>query len=180
MIWYVLRSTDGGFQASQFGLSTDYTAPGDYDGDGKFDLAVQRPGATAAAQATFYVLRSGDGGLTVANWGLSNDLVVPGDYDGDGKTDLAVVREGATPTANLIWYVLRSSNGSFIATSFGLTGSDLSAQNDYDGDGKCDIAIWRDTTGVFYALTSSSNFQNAIQAQWGASNDFPVAGYDTH
>ncbi len=53
MIWYVLKSSDGGFIAYQFGIATDYTAPGDYDGDGKFDYAVQRPGATPAAAKRF-------------------------------------------------------------------------------------------------------------------------------
>ena len=38
MIWYVLKSSDGGFFGYQYGLSTDYTAPGDYDGDGKIEL----------------------------------------------------------------------------------------------------------------------------------------------
>ena len=169
-----------GFQAIQFGLSTDYTAPGNYDGDTKFDIGVQRPGATATSQATFYVQKSSDGQYIITNWGLSNDLVVPGDYDGDGKTDFAVVREGATPTASLVWYIQRSSNGSLIATSFGLTGSDLNTQNDYDGDGKTDISVWRDTTGVFYVLSSLSNFTTGFQAPWGSPNDFPVASYDTH
>jgi hypothetical protein len=178
MIWYIWRSSDSGFQAGQFGLSTDYTACGDYDGDGKFDLAVQRPGANAASQSTFYILRTGDNGLTVVGWGLSNDLVVPGDYDGDGKTDLAVVREGATATSNLAWYVLRSSDGGFVAQTYGITGSDLNAQNDYDGDGKTDLAIWRDSTGTFFVLKSSDG--GLAVTQWGTANDFPVAAYDTH
>lgn len=180
MIWYVLRSLDGGFSATQFGLSTDYTAPGDYDGDAKFDIGVQRPGATAASNATFYIQRSSDQGYTISSWGLSNDLVVPGDYDGDGKTDLAVIREGASPTANLAWYILRSSDGQAIIRNFGLTGSDLSVQNDYDGDGKADIAIWRDNPGVFYVLTSASNFSASTQTGWGLPSDYPVAAYDTH
>src|SRR5207253_9445971 len=110
MIWYVLRSSDGGFSGVQFGNATDFSAPGDYDGDGKFDYAVQRPGGTPTSQSTFYILRSADGGLTVTAWGVSNDLVVPGDYDGDGKTDIAVVREGSTANSNLVWYILQSSN----------------------------------------------------------------------
>jgi hypothetical protein len=117
--------------------------------------------------------------LTVVGWGLSNDLIAPGDYDGDGKTDITVVREGSTPTSNLSWYVRRSSDGGLFATSFGLTGSDLNAQNDYDGDGKTDVAVWRNTNGTFYVQTSS-NINNTLVYQWGIPNDFPVAGYDTH
>jgi hypothetical protein len=111
---------------------------------------------------------------------LSNDLVVPGDYDGDNKTDIAVVREGATPASNLVWYVQKSTDGGLIAVSFGITGSDLNAQNDYDGDGKCDIAIWRDTNGSFYVLSSLSGNTSLIQSQWGSAGDYPVASYDTH
>jgi hypothetical protein len=179
MIWYVLRSSDGGFSATQFGLSTDFTAPGDYDGDHKFDFAVQRPGASPEAQSTFYISRSSDGGYTITAFGLGNDLVVPGDYDGDGKTDIAVVREGQSNIPNnLIWYILKSSDGGFIANAFGLIDSDLNVQNDYDGDGKTDLAIWRNTEGKFYVLRSSDNSLSVVQ--WGAPSDLPVAGYDTH
>jgi hypothetical protein len=178
MTWYVLRSSDGGFSATSWGLSTDFTAPGDYDGDGKFDFCVQRPGATSTSQANFYTLFS-NGTFTGTAWGISTDLVVPGDYDGDGKTDYAVVREGATPTTSLSWYILRSSNGGFDAYTWGLTGSDLPVQNDYDGDGKTDLAVWRDTDGNFYYL-KSDNSGNFVASHWGQSNDYPVASYDTH
>ena len=58
--------------------------------------------------------------------------------------------------------------------SFGLTGSDLNAQNDYDGDGKTDIAVWRNTNGTFYVQQSSST-DNTLVYHWGIPNDFPVA-----
>jgi len=82
MVWYVFRSSDQGFSAVQFGVATDFTAPGDYDGDGKFDFAVQRPGPTAGSQATFYILRTTDGGLTAIPWGIST-----GDLNADGYVD---------------------------------------------------------------------------------------------
>ena len=177
MIWYIRRSSDMGYVGTQFGLSTDYTSPGDYDGDGSFDIGVQRPGATAQSQSTFYIQLT-SGGFAILPWGWRDDLVVPGDYDGDGKTDIAVVREGDTPTSNLVWYIRKSSDGGLIANTFGITGSDLNVQGDYDGDGKTDLAVWRETNGSYYVLRSSDGVLSVVP--WGIVSDFPVAAYDTH
>ncbi len=177
MIWYVFFSSTNGYTSRQFGLATDFAAPGDYDGDLKFDFAVQRPGATPNAQATFYIQTAT--AFTVIPFGESRDLVAPGDWDGDGKTDLAVVREGATPESNLTWFVRRSSNPSQVMQqSWGVTGTDLLAQNDYDGDGKTEFAVWRNTLGRFYVYNPVNG--NITQVNWGQPNDFPVASYDTH
>ena len=145
----------------------------------KFDFAVQRPGGSPTAQGIFYIYRTSDAGFSVIAWGLSNDLVAPGDYDGDGKTDIAVVREGTTPNANLVWYARRSSDGGLYATSFGLTGDDLNAQNDYDGDGRTDVAVWRNSNGTFY-IQRTTDPANIAVVQWGQANDFPIGAYDSH
>lgn len=177
MVWYVLRSTDSGYHAVQFGAATDFVAPGDYDGDGKFDLAVQRPGATPTSSATWFIALS-SGGFNIFQFGFSSDLIVPGDYDGDGKTDVAVVREGSTPQSPLVWFILQSSNGQALAVQWGVTGTDLTVQNDYDGDGKTDIAVWRNSNGTYYIRNSTTG--NMSVFQWGSPSDFPIAGYDTH
>ncbi len=176
MTWFLFYSSTNGYESRQFGLSTDFTAPGDYNGDGKFDLAVQRPGATATAAGTFYIQTAVS--FEIYTFGQSNDLIVPGDYDGDGRTDIAVVREGATPTSNLTWFVRKSSDGQMIQRTWGVSGTDLNAQNDYDGDGKTDLAIWRNTDGKFYVFNVANG--NISIASWGAPNDFPIASYDTH
>ena len=177
MTWWILRSSDGGFSATQWGLSTDYTVPGDYDGDGKYDIAIQRPGATPTSNATYYILQTTDG-VKITQFGFGTDLAVPGDYDGDGKTDLAIVREGATANDQLTWHFLRSSDNSWYYIQYGLTGTDVIAQGDYNGDGKTDLAIWRNTDGSFYVLSSID--YSLLILQWGIPNDYPVAGYDTH
>ena len=61
--------------------------PGDYDGDGKIDIAVFRP-----STGTWYILKSGGSTLASYQWGLAGDTPVPGDYDGDGISDPAVWR----------------------------------------------------------------------------------------
>src|SRR5205823_4012765 len=68
-----------------WGVSTDLPVPGDYDGDGKTDIAVYR-----ASTGAWWILNSGTNYTTYSNynWGNSTDLPTPGDYDGDGKTDV--------------------------------------------------------------------------------------------
>ena len=177
LYWWILNS-GGGLTLSQWGIDADYVAPGDYDGDGMFDIAIQRKGDTPTSQALFYVLVS-SGGYFAVPWGWGSDFVVPGDYDGDGKTDIAIVREGELPTDPLTWYILRSDLNGFIGATFGLTGDDYNVQGDYDGDGKTDIAIWRQSTGVF-SVRSSINGETLNPVQWGSPGDLPLAAYDTH
>jgi Zn-dependent metalloprotease len=51
------------------------------------------------------------------------------------------------------------------------------ATNDYDGDGRSDIALYRPTGGFWYLINSASGSVGA--QQWGAPDDIPVAGdYD--
>lgn len=176
LTWYLFLSQNNGIVAREFGISTDFTAPGDYNGDGKFDFAVQRPGASPAAAGTFYVQTATT--FETYTWGLSNDLVVPGDYDGDGRTDVAVVREGINATSNLLWLIRRSSDGQTIQREWGVSGTDLNTQNDYDGDGKTDLAVWRNTDGRFYVFNEATLGITVVH--WGIPNDYPVGSYDTH
>ena len=76
-------------------------ADGDFDGDGKVDIAVFRP-----SEGKWYIRNSTTAGLVSYQWGQSGDAPVAGDYDGDGKADVAVFRPSGS-----IWYVRNSSTG---------------------------------------------------------------------
>jgi hypothetical protein len=91
-------------------------APGEFDGDGKTDLALYR---TTTAQ--WVILRSTAGGQVSQFGDPSRDIPVPGDYDGDGKVDLAVFR----PTTAQ-WFILNSSGGGAVF-QFGQPGVDIPA-----------------------------------------------------
>src|SRR5229473_4462420 len=79
----------------------DIPITGDYDGDGKPDMAIFRP-----SDGTWFILLSSTNYTTsiAKAWGTSGDIPLSGDFDGDGKTDLAIYR----PSTGM-WYVLLSS-----------------------------------------------------------------------
>ena len=58
------------------------------------------------------------------------------------------------------------------AIAWGVQSTDKTVQGDYDADGKTDIAVWRDPTGVWYIRNSHDGSMRADQ--WGQHDDTPV------
>jgi hypothetical protein len=148
------------------GLTIAKNKNADFDGDGKSDISIYRPG-----DGTWWVYNSATAVVSVANFGLATDIIAPGDYDGDGKTDRAVFR----PSSGT-WYTLGKANV-FGARTFGSDG-DVPAAADYNGDGKTDFAVFRPSNGVWYIANSDSQGTYSI-VQFGSTGDKPVTGdYD--
>ncbi len=75
--WYILLANDStiGLQFGTPGISTVRDIPlrgGDYDGDGKDDIAIYRPGTRQ-----FMVRRSSNNGTIVQGWGSAGNVNIP-------------------------------------------------------------------------------------------------------
>ena len=139
---------------------------GDFDGDGKTDLAMINTGASTL---TIYVAHSnGNGTFTLGSpqtyggetWGLFNPIV--GDFNGDGKADLAFATvcnlssDSCSVGDNNSVYVATSiGDGTFAMSGrhdLGLSGWEnyYAYAGDFNGDGKTDL--------VFNSTCQKNNF----------------------
>ncbi|MFH1477038.1 MAG: VCBS repeat-containing protein [Verrucomicrobiota bacterium] len=139
---------------------------GDYDADGKTDLAVYRNG--------YWSIYSLANGLILANageWGGADCTPVPGDYDGDGKSDLTFYRDG-------YWSIFSLDNGIILVNAGEWGGADcIPVPSDYDGDGKSDLAFYRNGYWSIFSLDNGIILVNA--GEWGGADWTPVPGdYD--
>ena len=166
LFFWVIATTAGPSFADRsypWGISTDVPVRGDFDGDGKSDIAVWRP-----SNGTWYIVQSSNGATVSKQWGAPNDVPVVGDFDGDGKSDIAVWRP-----SNGVWYIVQSSNGATVTKQWGAP-NDVPVVGDFDGDGKSDIAVWRPSNGNWYIVQSGNG--TTVTQQWGAPTDTPVVG----
>ena len=151
---------------------------GDYDGDGKADIAIFRPaaglwfGVDAITGAIVIDSRSIHG-----PFGGSSDTPVVGDWDGDGKHDIAIFRATAG-----VWYGFKAASTQVVLNSTTATGpfgqgGDIAVPADYDGDGKTDIAYFRPSNGQCFGLKAAGGGVALPPVTVGANGHIPIPGY---
>ena len=163
LTWFFALNGSGATGALNWGVNSDWVMTEDFDGDGKDDITVWRPGA--GGTAAFYVFLSATSTIRIIQFGQTGDIpTVVADYDNDGKADPAVFRQG-TPS---IWYYQGSFNnpgGNVTAVAWG-SNTDVPAPGDFDGDGKFDFGIYRNSgTGQldFWRLLSNGTVMPVVR-----------------
>ena len=163
-------------RTSLVSISNATKAVVDYDGDGRSDWAIVRH-TGGQTPFTFWInyndAANGDE-IATFGFGIFNvDALQPGDFDGDGMTDVAVWRAFSGPDGTPPGYWINfSSTNSVKQIPFGLNG-DRPVLEDYDGDGKDDMAVFRSPLtqpgpGTWYYRGSFNNPNgNITYVPWG-------------
>jgi hypothetical protein len=142
---FLLRHPAGGatvaFKAAvtyPVGTAPFGVAAGDFNGDGKVDLAVANGGDGSVS----ILLGNGDGTFQPANniaAGKSPISIVAGDFNADGRLDLAVADSG-NGTGSVL---LGKGDGTFQAPVSYATGAGATSigQGDFNGDSRLDLVV---------------------------------------
>jgi hypothetical protein len=174
--WFVNIAGTATTTAFEWGLSTDFFVPEDYDGDDKDDYAIWR---VEGGSGTFYIHNSSNSTVRIESFGIpGDDPSVIGDYNNDGSADLAVYRAGAMAGDQSTWFYRTTPNGPVNAVPWGING-DFPAPGDYDGDGSNDFVIQRNNGGgqARFWRALSSGMQDSLI--FGTPTDVIVPGdYD--
>jgi hypothetical protein len=179
--WFINLNGSATTYGSAWGIASDFFVPEDYDGDGRTDIAIWRPGAPTVA--AFYILQSATNTVRIDTFGQTgDDPSVVGDYDNDGKADPAVYRDGVNAGDPSTWFYRGSSNNPGANVTYVPWGQDgdFPAPGDYDGDGSRDFVIQRNNGGGqarFWMLQTTAGIDNSIV--FGTPTDVIVPGdYD--
>ena len=127
------------------GTAPRAVAFGDFNGDGKVDLAVANSGIPASDDGNVSILLgNGDGTFQAANnvaVGKNPFSIAVGDFNGDNRLDVVI----ANNNSNTVSVLLGNGDGTFqthvdYATATG-TGPNSVAVGDFNGDQRLDLAV---------------------------------------
>jgi len=162
--------------AGEYGYQPAAIAVGDFNGDGKPDLAI----ANRANRMVWLLFGDGTGAFTPAPnpyyAGAGSVAMVAADFNGDGHTDLAIANY-ADGTVSVLPGDGAGGFGLPVRIGFGL-GIPAIAAGDFNGDGYADLAVADVTDGKVWILLGSSTGVLNYQSSFAAADVTSVAVAD--
>lgn len=164
-----------GMNMQGFGADPASVGVGDFDGNGKQDLAVANKTNNVSI-----LLGNGTGDFTTPasspeKAGAGPESIAVGDFDGNGKQDLAV----ANVSSNDVTILLGDGSGDFSAAATspepGGVGPRSVVPGDFDANGKQDLAVVAGSGGVSILLGDGSGNFSAAPSSPVSAGALPVA-----
>jgi C1A family cysteine protease len=167
-----------------FCLGSEIPLVGDFNGDGKDDIATFTRGTTgdvyvALSDGTKF---NGTGVKWHDYFCVGTEIPLIGDVDGDKKDDIITFTRGTTADV----FVAKSNGSAFLGTAAKwhdkfCYGTETPAAGDYNGDKKCDILTFllNATADVYGATSTGSQFNGTavkVHDWFGLVNEVPMTG----
>lgn len=187
---YVALSNGSSFQGTgvkwhdKFCVGTEIPLVGDFNGDGKDDIATFTRGSNADVYVALSNGRSfvGTGQKWHDSFCVGNEIPLTGDFNGDKKCDIATFNRGTKGDV----FVALSNGSKFTGTaqkwhdSF-CYGTEIPVTADFNGDKKCDLLTFllNPTGDVYGAFSNGTRFIGTgykVHDYFGLAGEIPLAG----
>jgi hypothetical protein len=156
----------------------------DWDGDGRQELAIFRPGGTWFIDTNHSGVYDGPT-VDWTNWPNTfgrnaGDVPLAIDWDGDSRQELAIFRPGGT------WFIDSNHNGTYdpgvdwtnSPNTFGRNAGDVPLACDWNGDGRQELVIFRPGGTWFIDLNHNGTYDPGVDLQLGlfgkSAGDIPA------
>jgi hypothetical protein len=143
--------------------SVAYLIAGDFNGDGRQDLAVGGYVSGTGAPTTWILLGNGDGTFQPAVSYALGAATVSGDFNGDGFTDLVVT----DASGNSVGVLQGRGDGTFQTGPAISAGTPL-AVADFNGDNRADVLTSKAAIGTMNVLLGATSVSFSLTATSGS------------